>query len=832
MSKRIYKLTTRSLEMIVYKKQLLILVLLQIIIAPAVFSFGKIEESKFTYPVQMHYISPANQDGIQDVVKINFSGNIIPATKRKLTELQFSVYDEKGVVVLSDKAEFGDATSYSFDGKNDKGDYLPDGYYVYTMGVVDDKGNASVSQPYPIIIDNTPPDILSVNLNSGNIVSFETGSVATFSVLGSKEVLWRYVAVGDGSERIIFEQSKTVPEYPPQDWDWLGMDTLDKLFKDGSYQVRVEAMDQAGNHNEFVFDMPLIVSQKGSVQIKEIDGLAFSPNGDALKDVLPLQVIFPQNVNNFDVESFTDWTYILQNQEGEEIFSLPLVINERLDFSGRDTRDTVVSDGEYKLYIQFINEAIVYQTNMLDIIVDTQAPQAAVVMKTLPVGVIDGDPFYFGGTDRTSISGYFRALEDLEWSISISKEVDGVFQLFSDVSVNLDNEKKYHFAIDRDSMINENSVTDGAYRLNFYAEDMAGNIGGVSNVSFIRDTAQKKLSVKTDKSAFSAVVSPVHFSINYSQEGVKDFSLSIADSNGKQVKSTTIKRRGIYNFAWDGYSDSQSQVGDGEYIYSVTINYYNGSSVEEKGTLQVDSLAPRLTKFEFSSELINPKDITAPNNILQIRQATNDIEAQWIAEIRNIFEQTVYFEDMNDSLVELEWDGRDQKGKIVPDGDYYYLLTGKDLAGNIVEKDIAFIVDTGSYDTGQILKPEGTMPLVFFPAYSEDIFSYGEDTLLYENLLNIRSVARLLKAYPKLTIKIVGHAAALLSGKEGKIEQSEVLIPLSRGRAKQIQRAIRILGIDETRISTTALGGSVPLIENASSQNIWKNRRVEFVVSQ
>ena len=123
------------------------------------------------------------------------------------------------------------------------------------------------------------------------------------------------------------------------------------------------------------------------------------------------------------------------------------------------------------------------------------------------------------------------------------------------------------------------------------------------------------------------------------------------------------------------------------------------------------------------------------------------------------------------------------------------------------------------------------MPQIYFSAYSDDIFSPDNQGERYDNLINIRSIAKLLKAY-NYPVTIVGHAAQLLSGARAKTEQTDVLIPLSRQRAEKIKRSLEILGVPSDQISIKAVGGAEPQVENASAEEIWKNRRVEFIINK
>lgn len=796
------------------------------------FAFGSVEEADITYPIQVYYLSPANQDGVNDKIELSFTGNITPPKRRKLEKVIFALYDNKGELVFQKEDDFTSITSYSFDGKDSNGKLLPDGSYVYTIGTVDNKGNISTSQPYPIVIDNTPPDIMSAKFLSGNIASFNGGIATSIEVLGSREVLWTYYAKGDGgSEYIIFQQESDTPTAPPESWDWTAISSDGKVIEDDFYAIKIEAKDLAGNITSQSIPVKVIVTQDDAVRIslESENDSPFSPNQDKIKDELPIHVAFPSN-GSITSESYRNWSFVVQDSNKQEIVNIPIIsMGEHINFAGRDTSGIAIEDGDYSLHLKFGNEENHFISNSIDFTIDNTYPKASVFLNTSPEPIRDGDPLYFGGEKRQKIVGSFKALENLQWNIAIYKEVNGNREQLYDKPIKLSADNTYPVDIGDDFSLNEAKLSDGFYTIDFYAIDAAGNRGGITDVSFVKDTEEKLLSVVTNKDTVSPFGPPVNFIIDYSKEGIKDFSIDIENKGGRNVFGKKERNRGIYNIEWNAKGNDGNPVVDGDYNYAVNISYYNGEDLNAEGRIVVDTIPPEITEFKFSSELINPKDAQTRNNKLEVTQTTNANDAEWVVEIKNIFEQSVYYEEQGAVLENVAWDGKDSKGNIVPDGDYIYILVGRDLAGNTVERNVSFIVDTGQYNSGNILSIDDDMPFIFFPAYSQDIFSYGEDKLLYENLLNIRSVARLLKAYPNYNLKIIGHAAALLKGtpRESK-EQTEVLMPLSKARAEQIRRAILILGIEEDRITVEAVGGKDPLISEPTKNNIWQNRRVVF----
>ncbi len=61
-------------------------------------------------------------------------------------------------------------------------------------------------------------------------------------------------------------------------------------------------------------------------------------------------------------------------------------------------------------------------------------------------------------------------------------------------------------------------------------------------------------------------------------------------------------------------------------------------------------------------------------------------------------------------------------------------------------------------------------------------------------------------------------------------EEVEELIPLSEARALTVQDSLIKLGIDASRLNILGIGGKEPIVPMSDKENIWKNRRVEFIL--
>jgi outer membrane protein OmpA-like peptidoglycan-associated protein len=87
---------------------------------------------------------------------------------------------------------------------------------------------------------------------------------------------------------------------------------------------------------------------------------------------------------------------------------------------------------------------------------------------------------------------------------------------------------------------------------------------------------------------------------------------------------------------------------------------------------------------------------------------------------------------------------------------------------------------------------------------------------------HLAEAASQLSILPKLTLSITGHADT-----SGTPEQN---VTLAQGRAEQVKRYLTILGVAPTRIKTTSVGDTLPLVPGNSDAVKLTNRRVSIEI--
>ncbi|MCK4515464.1 MAG: hypothetical protein KAU31_09415, partial [Spirochaetaceae bacterium] len=115
------------------------------------------------------YISPANSDGVQDSVSYPLSVDLLERTS--LTQYAMTVTDIHGAAVRTVRIDYSadgllarirGAAAHPpevvvWDGRNDDGDFVPDGEYRVIVQVWDNRDNTGSGAEQRVVVDNTPP---------------------------------------------------------------------------------------------------------------------------------------------------------------------------------------------------------------------------------------------------------------------------------------------------------------------------------------------------------------------------------------------------------------------------------------------------------------------------------------------------------------------------------------------------------------------------------------------------------------------------------------------------------------------------------------------------
>jgi outer membrane protein OmpA-like peptidoglycan-associated protein len=181
----------------------------------------------------------------------------------------------------------------------------------------------------------------------------------------------------------------------------------------------------------------------------------------------------------------------------------------------------------------------------------------------------------------------------------------------------------------------------------------------------------------------------------------------------------------------------------------------------------------------------------------------------------------------------LTWNGRSGDGELVQSAeDYPVYVTVRDNLWNAATVRSIIPVDVLVMRDGDKLKI--IISSIYFKPYTADYTDTSaiDPQRVEKNLKTLDRLAEILKKYQGYKIQLEGHAVMIYWDQpaKAKVEQEEVLLPLSQERARVIKDALVQRGVRADRMSTAGYGGLYPVVPHGDLDNRWKSRRVEFIL--
>ncbi|AEJ20474.1 FlgD immunoglobulin-like domain containing protein [Gracilinema caldarium] len=699
------------------------------------------------YP-ETRYISP-NNDGKADALEFPIS----ITDQRYVDWWKFEIYDNNNNVVrtyrnkerrpetqgfrnvldriLDVKSGVTVPETLRWDGILESGEVAPDGIYYFSLSAADDNENTATSPRYEVIVDTTAPIVEitsaggSSDLSKLKIFSPDgDGNKDSFEIIlkGSQEDLWDagiYTAAGTKI------RSFNIINGSPERIVWDGKNDNGAIVPDGVYSYRITATDRAHNSISMQLDNIIVNTERPVVSLLIGDSY-FSPNGDAIKDTLRMSPGVPVK------EGIVEWKLVVKNQNGTIVRNYfgKQSIPPQTDFDGRNDSGNLIAEGIYQAEL-----SVIYQNGH---IATTLSP-TFVMDITAPSGTVQTEyPAFSPNNDGKQDVMVFiqEGSEEQSWQGEIRRIITGdpVYKEGSGVLV-----KTFSFAGQPDKRILWDGrddagrlAADGDFEYRLAATDRAGNRGTSNSVRFTLSTADTPVLVSTDLRAFSPNGDGVKDSINILpqlqvKDGIQTWKISIVDSSGKAVRNFEGRGRVPESILWNGKNDEGTVVSDGQYIARADITYINGNNpVAQSQTFTVDTIAPELS-------LKAPYTLFSPNQdgkkdflILEIATSGQD---NWKAEIADMTGKGIMSWAWKGAASDIRWNGTDNAGNQVTDGNYRLTVSATDDAGNRTSKSL------------EPITVDARNPRAFFTASALGISPNGDgkfDTTTFSIILNPR----------------------------------------------------------------------------------------------
>lgn len=768
-------------------------------------------------PVDLSISPAAFAPGTKSPIQTITFGFEVPV-RSDIVSWSLRILNANGSIVRTVSGGSDIPTSYVYDGKDDGGAYLPQGTYHGVLSVLYRNGhNPSATSP-AIIVDLTPP---SAHLTTDYTVFSPTGDSPRedmiFHATASQEDTWTgLVETADG----LPVKTYTWVGQPDPTITWDGRGDNGRLEPDGTYKFLIEAIDEAGNFGQSnVITFTLDTENKQVFLTTDYD--AFSPNGKRSVINLIPDVKATKGFISYTLQVIDKSDDVMLSQTGSTPPSAPFAWN------GTQSNGSPAPDGLYRgvLTVSYTNG---------------ETPKAVtgwfLLTTKLPTVTVQASPREISlnaeSQKRSVVFTQSSSVTTTVWTGKLERQDGQVI-------------KEWHWPSSVKSFTWDgtdaygNKVADGTYRYVVSTTDEAGNYAEASVKNILVDSTPTQAYITVNRAGFAPNGSGVADTATFStlltvNQGIESWSLDMVRSDGTVAKK--FEGSGSpppTSIVWDG-KNSEGKVLEGTYIGRLTVAYHKGDvDVATTREFVVDVTPPQVS-ISLSPTPFTP-DNSGAGNILSIGLSVRSpvpIDT-WSLKITDPTGQPFYsFAGVGTPASTLYWTGMSSSGELVQSAtNYPYVFTIRDVLGNTR-------VVKGSIPIGVLVMKEGDKYLIrvssiHFAPYSSALISKEEDPKLYaENMHVLDLIAQTLKRYSNYDVRLEGNAVSVYWYDPAKaaVEQKDVLIPLSLARAESVKRALVERGIAASRMTAVGLGAANPIVPFSDTVNLWKDRRVDFVL--
>ncbi len=581
------------------------------------------------------------------------------------------LYVESGIPIPEELA---------WDGRSNAGDRVDDGRYSFELTAVDDNGNVGSSGRQEFVVDATAPTVELTVPEDPNALIFSPNDDGNKDILpvgqkGSAEDNW-IGSVYDAGDNLV---RRVTWEGAPTDFAWDGRNDDGILVPDGVYRYEIRTTDRAGNSAVATVENIIVDTEPTPIAVS-IDRSFFSPDNDGNADVVTLTPEIPV------AEGLQRWELAVRNDDEEVVrtFSGGGTLSGELIFDGADDAGRDLPEGAYTARLEVLyrngnNPAQVSPEFILDV-----TPPSASVRSQYDIFSPNGD----GNKDANRI--FQEASPEVRWTGEIR---DGEGEVVRTLTWLGAPDQTFDWNGVQDSGIR---APDGIYTYRLQATDQAENFGESNAVTFEIDTEETPLVVSTAREAFSPNGDGVQDSLEVilqpgRRDGIDAFRVSVRDAADTEIFSTGRTAGFQERYRWNGRTDTGAVAPDGEYRVEAELWYNHGNRpVSTSDPVRVDTVFPSI-EVEIADTVFSPDGDGNKDTIEVVQDSSR--EEVWQARFqRGDVSRTFTFRGSAETFT---WDGTDEAGNVVPDGEYTYVVSAQDAAGNRVERRVPGIrVDT------------------------------------------------------------------------------------------------------------------------------------------
>lgn len=786
------------------------------------------------------YLSP-DSNGVKDTAILSFSVKVYVKSKEGyLPEYGLQVLDSSGAVmkevveteksdigwfssIFSGYSEFSLDRSISWDGTNQDGDTVSDGVYNVKLWVVDSSKNRKDIDVDDFIVDVRKPEAIVVKPSVLIFSPNGDDSMDNFEIShtqATEEALWE-AAVLDSSGNTV--KSFSWNNGTPGKAVWDGLDDSGKPVLSGIYSYSLSSKDEAGNESDSIVLEGIILDLTFTPVAVLIDNPAISPDGDGIKDSMTVYL----DVDEKEGIEFWEWQIRNENSTVYWQVSGDGEVPGEVYFDGTDSEGNPVPEGNYNFIYKVYYENGNKPTLLEPFVIDVSAPEISVSI-TNPIFSPNGD----GLKDQVEIR--FKSNEKVTWEGSILDNRGG------EIVTTGSNQTTSLIVWDGTNM-DGSPVSNGSYSVLAVFTDDAGNSTQIDPSSLNVNRDSVSLSLRTAK-GFSPdsdggsddLLIFVDASL---YDNLDSWQLDVLDINGNIIKNIRGFEILPTELFWDGTVDGDDGeimvAEEGSYRVKLSANYQKGDSAETVSDIFVLDITPPQIFIDVAANPFSVTDEGVEGEVYVTLNVLDNTEINhWSMDVLNSYGDILrtYSGEGNPSG-DIIWNSAEANGGVgisLDNPEFVLKLAVFDSGGNesVFEKaiplDILLVLKDG--------KKYLSVPNIIFGAYRYALDSAGAGKLGVNNA-SLDKVASIYQKYPAYDLVLEGHALNIYMDGSREDSEEEILLPLTARRTDAVRTALIQRGLPSAKISTEAFGGKFPIVSVSDKAVWWKNRRVEFVMT-
>ncbi len=636
-------------------------------------------------------------DNNKDTISFRTQGSIEDNWK-------YEILDGNGVAMRTiDQKGRSAPRDFVWDGTNDAGKRVPDGYYQFRLSSVDPAGNvgfktigAAADKSDWIVVDTSHPAV-RVAADKKAFSPGKEGKTGTIDIDFDLESLnnlvsWKEV-IQDQNGKTLWSSAGDGSNPPVSSLTFSGLDASGKAFPDGQYRAGIEMKYRNGYSpivysDSFVLDATAPSAELVLDDVREI----FSPDGDSSRDTLA----FALTGSREDI-----WNLSIRNKQGDTVYTQQYreALPDRFVWDGRDSTGRRVADGSYTLELASTDVAgNEFHTSYTPVVVDTRTPGASFALNREAFSPNDD-----GVADIIGLNINMESKEGLQtWKLDVVGGANGQapqrtaqqgasrFSLLSGDGTN-----PPPGTLQFDGRSQGAALQEGSYHFELALEYENGWSTSQSSQDFVIDTSAPTAQVSRSREFFNPRGSAQQSQVIISQLGSREnlWTGELRDAQGTLRRKWEFKDSQPAEIIWDGRTADGALLADGIYSYRLLcVDPAGNSFASEQLKIGIDT-ASKQSSLSANYMAISPNgDGIQDEMSLAIAVTAPESVQAWRLTILAGQESVMEWKGTGNVPKSISWNGTSLARLSVPDGRYTAALHAEYPNGDSTEVNLGPLV--------------------------------------------------------------------------------------------------------------------------------------------